>query len=51
MISVPWNQSALPIYWHILSHIGEYILTLFNVLKSCSMSFKSREYFGKNSNW
>ncbi|MDE5088433.1 MAG: hypothetical protein O4805_15370 [Trichodesmium sp. St16_bin2-tuft] len=20
MISVPWNQSALPIYWHILSH-------------------------------
>ena len=28
-----------------------YILALFNALKSCSMSFKSGEYFGKNSNW
>ena len=31
--------------------IVEYILTVFNALKSCSMSFKSGEYFGKNSNW
>jgi hypothetical protein len=31
--------------------IGEYILALFNALKSGSMSFKSGEYFGKNSNW
>ena len=31
--------------------IGEYILALFNALKSCSISFKSGEYFGKNSNW
>ncbi len=31
--------------------IGEYILALLNALKSCSISFKSGEYFGKNSNW
>ena len=31
--------------------IGEYILDIFNALKSCSMSFKSGEYFGQNSNW
>ena len=31
--------------------IGEYILAIFNALKSCYMSFKSGEYFGKNSNW
>jgi hypothetical protein len=31
--------------------ISEYILALFNALKSCSMSFKLGEYFGKNSNW
>ena len=30
--------------------IGEYILALFNALKSCSMSLKSGEFFGKNSN-
>ena len=30
--------------------IGEYILYLFNALKSCFMSFKSGEYCGKNSN-
>jgi len=29
--------------------MAEYILALFNALKSCSMSFKSGEYFGKNS--
>ena len=27
MISVPWNKSALPIYWHILSHKGSSNLT------------------------
>ena len=27
MISVPWNQSALPIYRHILSHKGASNLT------------------------
>ena len=27
MISVPWNQSALPIYRHILSHKGVSDLT------------------------
>ena len=31
--------------------IVEYIITVFNALKSFSMSFKSGEYFGKNSNW
>ena len=31
--------------------IGEYILALLNSLKSCSISFKLGEYFGKNSNW
>ena len=30
---------------------GEYIIAIFNALKSCSMSFKSGEYFGKNINW
>ena len=27
MISVPWNQRTLPIYWHILSHKGASNLT------------------------
>ena len=31
--------------------IVEYVIALFNALKSCSMSFKSGECFGKNSNW
>ena len=31
--------------------ICEYILAIFNALKSCSMSFKSEECLGKNSNW
>jgi hypothetical protein len=30
--------------------IDEYILALFNLLKSCPISFKLWEFFGKNSN-